>query len=81
MLAAERPDWSEVGSKAFFVLAWFPIVMMIPAALGVNDDEILQLAAGLPFYGWTAVGLASVAGLFRELHKIKFTKRTGKLRN
>lgn len=74
LASSEHPGWLRAGYKLFFVLAFFPILMMIPAGLGDDADGLLKIASRFPAYGWTALGLASVSGLLYGLHKLQLKK-------
>ena len=76
LASSERPDWFYVGSKVFFVIAFVPVVLMIPNSVGENDEGILAVAERVPFYGWTAVSLATVSGILFALHKLRLAKRS-----
>ena len=65
-----------MGAKVFPVLAFVPVLMMIAAAFGQDADGLLALADRVPVYGWTAVGLASLSGLFQALHKLTRRKHS-----
>ena len=73
---SERPDWFYVGSKVFFVLAFVPIVLMIPNGGGEDHAGLLATAERMPLYGWTAVGLATVSGICFAWHKLRLAKRS-----
>ena len=76
LASSEHPGWFNAGAKLFFVLAFVPVLMMIPSAFGEDIDGLLALADRVPVYGWTAVGLASLSGLFQALHKLSRGKHS-----
>ena len=69
--SSERPDWFYVGARAFFVLAFVPVVLMIPSTWGGSDEGLLTAAERVPLYGWTALILASISGILAALHKLR----------
>lgn len=76
LASSEHPGWFSVAAKLFLVLAFVPVLMMIPPAFGENVGGLLALADRVPVYGWTAVGLASLSGLFQALHKLTRRKHS-----
>ena len=46
--SSEPPDWFYVGYKAFLVLAFVPVVLMIPGIVGGSEEEILAAANRVP---------------------------------
>jgi hypothetical protein len=73
LASSERPDWFYVGERVFLVLAFVPIVLMIPG-VGESDEGVLAAANHGPLYGWTALGLATVSGIFHFLKKLRLAK-------
>lgn len=73
---SERPGLLYALSKLFIVLAFFPVVLMIPGTVGDDYEALQKAAARMPIYGWTAIGLASVSGLLLALHKLRLAKKT-----
>lgn len=70
LASSEHVGWFSAGAKLFLVLAFVPVLMMIPPASGEDVDGLLALADRCAAYGWTALGLASLSGLFHAIHKL-----------
>lgn len=70
LASSEHPGWFRAGAKLFLVLAFVPVLIMIPPAFGEDVGVLLALADRCSVYGWTALGLASLSGLFQSLHKL-----------
>jgi len=70
LASSEHPGWFSAGARLLLVLAFVPVLMMIPPAFGEDVDSLLALADRCSVYGWMALGLASLSGLFHALHKL-----------
>ena len=76
-----RPELFNALGKLFFVLAFIPVMMMIPHSSTEDVDALLALGKRCSAYGWTAFGLATLSGLFQALHKLTDRKHSKAVRS